>query len=139
MTELENYNEPKSEFVNIATLFQKREYKDTLTSMREMVKPVDTVDRPLVITGYMEDKMTDARTKEEKDCFRMDFYFADDESKTPHYIRTEAKYLWEYLKTVNAVDPDLLKSGTVVAVICKGEKKVNGFNTPFYFFAGTME
>ena len=132
-------DETKTEFVNIANLFKEKKYKDTLVSMKELVKVSDMVDRPVVITGYKEDKMPDSFSGEEKDCFRMDFYFCDDESKTKHYIRTEATYLWQYLKAVNAVKPELLTSGTVVAVICKGEKKAGKMRTPFYYFAGTVE
>lgn len=140
MTEIENYtDETKPEFTNIAELFKNKEYKDTLISMKELVKVVDIIDRPLVITGYKEDKMKDNYSGGEKDCFRMDFYFADDEKRIKHYIRTEATYLWDYLKTVNAVSPELLTSGTVVAVICKGEKRNGKNKTPFYYFAGTVE
>ena len=132
-------NENKTEMINIASLFKEKEYKDTLLGMKELVKVADITDRPLVITGYKEDKMKDNYAGGEKDCFRMDFYFADDDKKIKHYIRTEATYLWEHLKTVNAVSPELLSSGTIVAVICRGEKKSGGMKTPFYYFAGTVE
>jgi len=139
-TMLDEYaNETKTEFVNIANLFKEKEYKDTLLKMKELVKVSDMVDMPIIITGYKEDKMADNYSGGEKDCFRMDFYFAEDETKTKHYIRTEATYLWQYLKTVNMVNPELLSSGTVVTIICKGEKRNGKNKTPFYYFAGTVE
>ena len=131
--------ESKPELTNIAELFKKQEYKDKLTSMRELVKVADILETPIIIRGYKEDTMPDMGSAGEKDCFRMDFYFADDETKTNHYIRTEARYLWDYLKTVNELNPDILKSETLVALICKGEKKAGGRRTPFYYFAGTMD
>lgn len=138
MTDLENETEPVK-YTNIAELFKQTEYKDKLTSMRELVKVADILDKPIIITGYKEDTMPDRFTNGEKECFRMDFYFADEEEKTKHYIRTEARYLWDYLKTVNSINPDILKSGTLVAVICQGQKKSGKMNTPFYYFAGTMD
>lgn len=96
---LENYEKP--ELVNMAELFKKPEYRDKLLSMKELVKVADMLDRPIIITGYKEDTMPDRYSNGEKDCFRMDFYFAEDEEKTAHYIRTEARYLWDYLRTVN--------------------------------------
>ena len=132
-------NEPKPvELTNIAELFKKPEYKDKLVSLRELVKVADLIDTPIIILGYKEDTMPDGFTGAEKECFRMDFYFAEDESKTPHFIRTEARYLWDYLKAVNEVNPDILNSGTIVAMICKGEKKGKN-KASFYYFAGTMD
>lgn len=139
MTDFEKFEKPKLELTNIAELFKQNEYKDKLTSMRELVKVSDILDRPIIITGYKEDTMPNRFDSGDKECFRMDFYFADDEEKTKHYIRTEARYLWDYLKTVNAINPDLLKSGTVVAIICQGQKKSGKMNTPYYYFAGTMD
>lgn len=138
MSDFENETEPVK-YTNIAELFKQTEYKDKLTSMRELVKVADILDKPIIITGYKEDTMPDRFTNGEKECFRMDFYFADEEEKTKHYIRTEARYLWDYLKTVNSINPDILKSGTLVAVICQGQKKNGKMNTPFYYFAGTMD
>ena len=138
----EKKTEPKNTNVNIADLFKKQEYKETLVKTREMVKPSEIIGIPIVIKDYKEDTMPDqySKDKSEKPCFRMDFYFEDDESKENHFIRTEAKYLWDYLKTVDKVNPELLRSGTVTAVILRGEKKTNGgFPTPFYYFEGTME
>lgn len=126
-------------FTNISELFKKKEYKDTLIQMKELVKVAEIVDRPFVITNYKEDTMADQYKGGEKPCFRMDFYLIDDEeTKEHHYIRTEAKYLWDYLRTVEKVSPGLLSSGTVVATILKGEKKVGGKQTPFYYFDGTQ-
>lgn len=127
--------------VNISDLFKKQEYKETLVKMRELVKPSEIIGIPVVITDYKEDTISDQYSKEnkEKPCFRMDFYFEDDEAKENHYIRTEAKYLWDYLKTVDKVDPQLLRSGTVTATILRGEKKNGMMKTPFYYFKGTME
>ena len=127
---------------NIADLFKKKEYKETLVKTRELVKPSEIIGIPIVIRDYKEDTMPDqySKDKSEKPCFRMDFYFEDDESKENHFIRTEAKYLWDYLKTVDKVNPELLRSETVTAIILRGEKKTNGgFPTPFYYFKGTME
>ena len=124
---------------NISDLFKKSEYKDKLTNMHDLVKVSDALDRPLIITGYKEDKMTDLHTGGEKDCFRMDFKFADDPAEMPHYIRTEARYLWDYLKVVNEVNPSILSSGTLVAMICKGEKKNGKMKNAYYYFEGTME
>lgn len=127
------------EFTNISELFKKKEYKDTLMQMKELVKVAEIVDRPLVITDYKEDTMPDQYKGGEKPCFRMDFYFIEDEeTREHHYIRTEAKYLWDYLKTVEKVSPGLLSSCTVVTTILKGEKKVGGKVTPYYYFAGTQ-
>lgn len=131
-------NEPKRELTNIAELFQKQEYRDKLTNMRELVKVADALDRPLIITGYKEDTMPDRYGDKDKDCFRMDFYFAEDEAKTKHYIRTEARYLWDYLRTINSVNSELLNSGTLVAIIKQGEKKSGKLKNSFYYFAGTM-
>lgn len=141
MTDFEKFERPKTEteLTNIAELFKKPEYKEKLTAMRELVKVSDILDKPLVITGYKEDTMPDMYGKGDKECFRMDFYFADDDEKTKHYIRTEARYLWDYLKTVNSVNPKALTSGTLVAIICQGQKKSGKMNTPYYYFAGTME
>ena len=131
--------EPTPALTNISELFKKTEYKEKLTSMRELVKVADALDRPIIILGYQEDTMPDNYGGGDKACFRMDFKFADDPAEIRHFIRTEAKYLWDYLKAVNEVSPDLLGSGTVVAIICKGEKKNGKNRTPFYYFAGTME
>lgn len=135
----EKHNEPKN--VNIADLFKNKEYKETLVKTRELLKPSEIIGIPIVIKDYREDTMPDQYSKDssEKPCFRLDFYFEDDESKENHFIRTEAKYLWDYLKTVDKVNPELLRSGTVTAVILRGEKKNGGMRTPFYYFAGTME
>lgn len=129
---------PEPKLTNIAELFKKTEYKDKLTSMRELVKVSEIIDRPIIILGYKEDKMKDGYSGEEKDCFRMDFKFADDTDGVKHYIRTEARYLWEHLKAVNEIDPNILTSGTLVALICEGKKK-DKTKTKFYYFAGTMD
>ncbi len=127
-----------TELTNIAELFEKPEYKDTLIANRELVKVADALDMPLIITGYKEDTMPDRYKEGDKECFRMDFYFADDEKKTKHYIRTEARYLWDYLRAVNSVNPAILTSGTLVAIIRQGQKKNGKLNNKFYYFAGTM-
>lgn len=128
-----------TQFVNISDLFKKDEYKKKLESMRELVKVADILDRPLIILGYREDTMTDIHNGGEKACFRMDFKFADDPDDTAHYIRTEATYLWDYLKTVHQLNPDILTSGNLCAMIAKGEKKNGKNRTPFYYFVGTMD
>ena len=133
--------EPKRKTnTDIADLFKNKEYKETLVKMRELVKPSEILGIPIVIRDYKEDTMPDTYSKDktEKSCFRMDFYFEDDEAKENHYIRTEAKYLWDYLKTVDKVNPELLRSGTITATILRGEKKNGGMKTPFYYFAGTQ-
>lgn len=135
---LDNFEE-EPELVNIAELFKQPEYKDKLVSMKELVKVSEMLDRPIIITGYREDTMPDRFSDGDKSCFRMDFYFADDLDQTKHYIRTEARYLWDYLRTVNSVNPELLASGTVVAMIRQGEKKSGKMKTPFYYFDGTID
>lgn len=129
--------ESKPALTNISALFKQAEYKDKLTSLRDLVKVSEILERPLIITGYKEDTMTDIHTGNDKPCFRMDFKFADDPEEIPHYIRTEARYLWDHLKVVNEVNPDLLNSGTLVAMICEG-KQNNKTKTKFYYFEGTM-
>lgn len=127
-----------TELTNIAELFQKTEYREKLVANRELVKVADALEQPLIITGYKEDTMPDRYKEGDKECFRMDFYFAEDEAKTKHYIRTEARYLWDYLRAVNAVNPAILSSGTLVAIIKQGTKKNGKISNQFYYFAGTM-
>lgn len=143
-TKTEPVKEESGGKTNISDLFKKQEYQDTLLDMKEMLRPIDIVGKAIVITDYKEDTMPDTYSKDniEKSCFRMDFYFEKDEvNKTKHFIRTDAKYLWDYLKTVDRIDPQLLRSGEVTATILRGEKKKKGggFPTPFYYFAGTVD
>lgn len=130
---------PNRTFTNISELFKTNEYKDKLACMHELVKVSDALDRPIIILGYKEDTMVDIRTGGDKPCFRMDFKFADDPTESCHYIRTEARYLWDHLKVIHDMNPDLLSSGTLVAMICKGEKKNGKMKNAYYYFAGTME
>lgn len=142
MATFDNIDLTKKQMVNMSDLFKQKEYQDAYVSSDEMVKVSDAVDRLIVITGYREETMPDSHNRDEfgkprqKPCFRMDFYFDDEGADHPHYIRTEAKYLWRRLKSIHAVNPDILSSGTVRTMICNKSKKGMMGMADYYDFAG---
>lgn len=124
------------ELISMAELFKKKEYSEKLESSKEKLKIPDMLDRPIIITGYSEESLIGQKSGVEEPCFKLSFIFADDEDKIPHYVSSQAKRLWEYLKAVNEVDPGLLNSGTVTTMIVEGQLK-GKYSTKYYYFAGT--
>ena len=125
-----------TELVNLAELFLKKEYVESLESSKEQLKMPRILDRPIVLTGYETSTLVGAKSGEEEECFKMSFYFADDENKTPHYIKSQASRIWDYLRAVNDVNPELLASGTVTTMVVEVQMK-GKFGQKQYVFAGT--
>ena len=126
----------ETELVSLAELFKKKEYVEKLEGNKTQLRMPDIIDRPIIITGYGLDTLIGSKSGKEEECFKMSFYFADDDRKTPHFVRSQATRIWEYLRAVNDANPELLNSGTVVTSVCKG--KLQGkFGTEYYYFAGT--